>query len=184
MKFVLLCSLIIISGCSYPHYQLQKLDNSEFKNKRCDKKIINIQEFIKPEETADFLKQIRWQNFSPDTEKNTVLNILHFTQKIKNTNDTMEFWQYPEETIQKGGDCEDKTFLLLSMLIQAGINDISGVKGRYLGQGHMWVEYKGNILDPSLKTAKLIPVGKSIGYMPFFKFDKNNTYYCDTMKGD
>lgn len=184
MKFILLCSFILFSGCSYPHYQLQKLDDTTFENKRGDKNTVDIQEFIRPEETQESLKKIQRRDFSPDAEKNTVLNILYYIQHIKNTNDKREFWQYPGETIQKGGDCEDKTFLLLSMLIQAGVNDASGVKGRYLGQGHMWVEYKEYILDPSMKSAKLIPIEKSIGYAPFFKFDKNNIYFCKTKKGE
>lgn len=180
MKFFCLCLVLIVSGCCYPKYQLQSLDDSKFKNKRTDNNIVDIKDFVRPEQTADTLKQLTWQQLSLDKEENTVLNILSYVQNIKQTNEDREYWQYPRETILKGGDCEDKAFLLLSALIQAGVNGAQGVKGHYLGQGHIWVEYNGYILDPSLKSSKLIPVKKSAGYTPFFKFDQNNFYYCET----
>lgn len=126
-----------------------------------------MQDFIRPEETAP---------------KGTILDMLHYTQQLKQTRDSQDYWQYPKETIQKGGDCEDKTFLLLSMLIQGGINGAQGVKGRYLGQGHMWVEHDGYILDPSRRNTGLIPIEKSTGYVPHFKFDQGNIYFCNTGK--
>lgn len=171
MKFIFLFLSVIIAGCSYPNYQMQKLDELTFQDKRPGYKTIDIREFIRPEETTGALRQLE-----------TVSDILHYTQNLKQTNDKKDFWQYPKETLEGGGDCEDKTFLLLSMLIQGGVTGAQGVKGRFLGQGHMWVECNGYILDPSRRNTDLIPIQKSIGYTPYFKFDQNNIYYCSTGK--
>lgn len=155
---------------------MQKLDKPTFQNKRLCNETIDIKEFIRPEETQDVLARLK-------LGENAMLDILNYIQHIKQINDKREFWQYPKETIEKGGDCEDKTFLLLSMLIQAGVSGAQGVKGRFFGQGHMWVEYNGYILDPSRK-AGLIPIEKSTGYTPYFKFDQNNVYFCKIGKED
>lgn len=179
MKIFFLCLAVVFSGCSYPQCQIKKLNELTFNNKRCDNEITDIKEFIRPEDTADILRQLSRQNLSDDKEENTLLNILNYVRQIKQINDECDFWQYPKETVLKGGDCEDKTFLLLSMLIEAGIDGAQGVKGRLYGQGHMWVEYKEYILDPLNKNLKLIPIAESKGYTPFFKFDKNNSYYCE-----
>lgn len=163
MKLFPLIALIITAGCGYPNCQLQKLDKLEFENKQSK----HLEDYIRPEEAL---------------EKDNILDILRYTQNLKQVNDRDDYWQYPKETIQKGGDCEDKTFLMLSMLIKAGIKEACGVKGRYFGQGHMWVEYNGYIMDPSRKNTGLIPIKKSTGYVPYFKFDKENVYFCDTGK--
>lgn len=155
---------------------MQKLDEPTFQNKRLCNETIDIKEFIRPGETQDVLAQLK-------PGENAIMDILKYTQHIKQINDKREFWQYPKETIEKGGDCEDKTFLLLSMLIQARVSGAQGVKGRFFGQGHMWVEYNRYILDPSRKTG-LIPIEKSTGYTPYFKFDQNNVYFCKIGKGD
>lgn len=178
-KIFILCLIFTISGCGYSKHQLRELNDSTFGDKRPDKAKVDIKDFIRPEETSEIIEQLAQQDFSRDDNKNTVLNILNYVQQLKQINDKKEYWQYPRETILKGGDCEDKTFLLLSMLMASGINGTVGVKGRYLGQGHMWVEYNDWILDPSLKTPKLIPKGKSIGYTPFFKFNRKDFYYLE-----
>lgn len=157
MRCSLLYLFLLISGCSYPRYTLERLDGREW-----------MQDFIRPEETMP---------------QGGAENILRYTQNLRQIRDPDDHWQYPAETLQKkGGDCEDKAFLLLSMLIKAGIKEAQGVKGRYLGQGHMWVEYNGYILDPSRKNTRPIPIKKSIGYTPFFKFDEDNIYFCNTEK--
>ena len=182
MKIALLSFLGIIivsaSGCSYPKLQIEKLDELVFENKRLEGTAKDIQEFIRPEETIGVLAELTLQDFSSNQEENLILNILNYTQQLKQIGDKKEFWQHPQETIKKGGDCEDKVFLLLSMLIQAGIENVQGVKGKYLGGGHMWVEYDGYILDPSKRTPRLILIKKSLGYIPYFKFNERNNYFC------
>lgn len=179
MRIILVCLLNIVivscAGCSYPRVQTQKLDELTFDNKRLEGKTRAVQEFIRPEETEEVLTELSYGK-----DRVAILEILNYTQQLKQRSDKKEFWQYPEETIRKGGDCEDKTFLLLSMLIQAGIDGAQGVKGRCLGSGHMWVEYNGYILDTLKKQPKLIPINKSLGYIPYFKFDQHKCYYCST----
>lgn len=167
-----------LAGCGYPNSKIHKLDTLVFKDKRENAEEIHILDFVKPEDTAGVLDKLELKNFSQDEEENIVLNILDYVQKLELINDRKDFWQYPEETIKKGGDCEDKTFLLMSILIKKGISDVRGVKGRYFGNGHMWVEYKEYILDPVKTKAKLIPINKSIGYVPYFKFGQDGIYYC------
>lgn len=176
--FFLILVLFYGFGCSYPNIQTVKLEELTVDNKRLEGKSRHIREFIRPEETKDILEKLQLQNFHTDEEINFVLNALLFVQQLKRKNDKKDYWQYPKETINNGGDCEDKTFLLLSLLIQAGVKEVKGVKGRSFGSGHMWVEFNEFILDPWQNNSKLIHKKKSLGYNPFFKFDHKNIYYC------
>ena len=177
---IYLLSIFILMGCSYPQIELNNLDELTFNNKRLENKTRSIEDFIRPQETEEILDNFIMENYSNNTETNLVLNLLNFTQDLKLVHDKKEFWQYPKETISKGGDCEDKVFLLLSMLMQSNVNDVYGVKGKCFGQGHMWVEYKGFILDTIKTKPELMPINKSTGYVPYFKFGKANKYYCQT----
>lgn len=91
-----------------------------------------------------------------------------------------EYWAFPKETIiRRIGDCEDKSFLLASLILATGVDyrDIRVVLGKNRGEGHAWVEAKSigswYILEPtSGSPLKIgvntweIQVGYRIGYSP------------------
>lgn len=86
----------------------------------------------------------------------------------KKEKDGEDYWQTPGETLRlKTGDCEDKDFLLKSLLFRQGIKTevVFGLLDEYSEEGHTWIEYgdrKGElwILDP---VYKVIVAKKSVG---------------------
>lgn len=150
------------------------MDELIVEEKRGNGSLIDIRDFIKPEEARDVLVEL---DFGQKREEEKVAAIYQYISEMKNIDEKEDYWQYPAETLEKGGgDCEDKVFLLLSVLLEEGINDVYAVKGRYLGGGHFWVEYKDKILNPSRKTVKIISAKKALGYTPFFKFNQKDVY--------
>ncbi len=91
-----------------------------------------------------------------------------------------EFWQEPEETIQRlGGDGADSSFFLASLLISGGIEEgkvwvmIGKEKG---GDLHYWVNlhHKGEwyVLEPSWKPPfDELPLARHEGYTPYYAFN-------------
>ena len=84
--------------------------------------------------------------------------IWHFVvEKIRYINDDkgFDFWQFPQETINlEQGDCEDKSFLVASLLLAAGIPEdrvrvtVGAMHNEKNGQqkaiGHAWPMYRTN----------------------------------------
>ena len=68
----------------------------------------------------------KWQKFTPtqkylDTVKyiKTVTELDYFLDKIEYTSDKSDYWQTPEETLNRGkGDCEDFARLVLDILVR------------------------------------------------------------------
>jgi len=60
-----------------------------------------------------------------------------------------DYWQAPALTMLRGGDCEDKAFLLWHLWALQGIES-EVVFGTLCGGGHAWVEWHGVICDPTL----------------------------------
>lgn len=70
--------------------------------------------------------------------------------------DTGEWWRFPRETItMRGGDCEDTSNLLCSLL--KNFNDGYVVLGSYRGYGHAWCDLSGQILETTYTFARLVP---------------------------
>jgi len=135
---------------------------------------IDVRDFIKPEETEKVVEGLNISNKDIDGK---IESIFRYVCGLNNIKEKQDFWQYPRETLQKGGgDCEDIVFLLLSILIQSGVKDCYAIKGRYLGGGHFWVECGNKILDPSARAGKIILKDKAIGYTAFFKFDNKDIF--------
>lgn len=95
-----------------------------------------------------------------------------------NSQQRVEFYQFPGETIALGsGDCEDIAFLLASLLIASGISEycVRTVLGYVkwssdrVRAGHAWVIYKDEtgvwrILEPTLKPENLPNLNKSAAW--------------------
>lgn len=63
--------------------------------------------------------------------------------------DEEEFWQLPQETIERqSGDCEDLAFLLHSLFLASGL-DSELVIGQFEGGGHAWVVCQGKLFEAS-----------------------------------
>lgn len=94
----------------------------------------------------------------------------YISEKIKYEPGNRKFdsWLFPEEILSKGsGDCEDRAFLLASLLLSSGISSyvVRVVLGKIYNQvkkesrDHIWVMYKnesGNwmLIEPLLYTNK------------------------------
>lgn len=82
--------------------------------------------------------------------------------------DIGEWWRYPRETIRvRGGDCEDTSILLCSLL--KNFNGGYVVLGGYQGYGHSWVDLEGQILETTFTSAR--PVTDPHDYQAFVVFD-------------
>jgi Transglutaminase-like superfamily len=108
-------------------------------------------------------------------------------------------WQFPDETLAiEAGDCEDRAFLLASLLIAAGISpyNVRVAFGRMVVGGtphdHMWVMYKNergewNLIEPLRMGSALsddhMPETRELGqsapqveYEPHFLFNDSHLW--------
>ncbi|MHA1483172.1 MAG: transglutaminase-like domain-containing protein [Candidatus Heimdallarchaeaceae archaeon] len=73
-----------------------------------------------------FKQKDKWQQFTPtkeylDTVKHikTLTELDYFLDRIKYTSDKSDYWQTPEETLNRGkGDCDDYARLALDILVR------------------------------------------------------------------
>jgi hypothetical protein len=83
----------------------------------------------------------------------------------------LDIWQHPYFTmIRGGGDCEDLAMLEWVLLRFSGV-DASFVYGKLNGDGHIWVEYEGRILESTGLTPSIPEPGKALEvliYQPIF----------------
>lgn len=92
---------------------------------------------------------------------------------------TVEFWSFPAETLRdKIGDCEDRVFVLVSLLRQVyGPDEVFCSAGMYGDIGHMWVSVRENggawtvletTYDPPLRA---VPRPEGPPYRLFLRFN-------------
>jgi len=87
----------------------------------------------------------------------TIQSVHHETQQsMVFTQDITDFWQTPEETkLLHTGDCEDFAFLFYYSLPEKARKEVILTWGMLKGQGHVWCEYQGNIIDyDGIKTCR------------------------------
>ena len=88
-------------------------------------------------------------------------------RNISYRRDVGEFWQLPSETLaNKEGDCEDSTFLLVSMLRH--FTNAYAVLGSDYGWGHAWGTTDGEILETTYTQAIIVPDPED--YRPYVLF--------------
>ena len=111
-------------------------------------------------------------------------------------------WQFPDETLTlKFGDCEDRAFLIASLLLGSGISGynyrvvLGKVRVEQAGRkttehDHMWVMYKNEIggwrlIEPLLGTAQaeesaasamIAPGDTTVTYEPYFLFNDRHLW--------
>lgn len=178
------------AGCATFHAptQINRLESLVVYNKRSKKIERPVQEFIRPEETIQALEEVEIINYTQDPQENKIRSILNYVQNLPTIKDEKEFWQYPHETLQRrGGDCDDKSILLTSMLIQSGIEAKVALiekqasileKPFYDHINHICVKVKHNNQEYFLETLNkkpvMIPVEKAKDYKVIGEFDKDN----------
>lgn len=178
---IIIVILIFFSqgGCSYPRVDYIAIEDFYIGDKRTEDVSADVRMFIRPSE-AEELPCMHGLKDKTDREKIYILT--EYVSRLDNIKDKEDLWQYPAETInRRGGDCEDKVFLLVSLLSAAGFDNVFAVKGRYLGGGHFWIEYNDMIIDPQKKKNIVIYKNKAVGYNPFFKFDADNIYVNEVL---
>lgn len=122
--------------------------------------------------------------------------------KYKKGSRTFDNWLFPEETLAlEGGDCEDRAFLLASLLLSSGISGyaVRVALGKLYNQNrresrdHVWVMYKnesGNwmLVEPLLHTEQARKKGKALRakagrtttdtyeYVPYYVFNDSHLW--------
>ena len=77
-------------------------------------------------------------------------------RNISYSEDIVEWWRFPAETISRGsGDCEDSSFLACSLF--RNFTNAHVVMGSYQGYGHSWCELDGQILETTFLLAEPVP---------------------------
>jgi hypothetical protein len=174
LLLLFLLFLLKISGCAYRNTDFFLTNNYIVSGKRGTDIKIDVRDFIRPKETTGLLETL---NLHEKSISEKVDIIFKYICGLKKSDEKLDYWQYPSETLERGGgDCEDKVFLLTSALIEAGLTNVYAVKGRYLGGGHFWVECDDLILDPSQRVSRMILKRKAFGYKAFFKFDSEKIF--------
>lgn len=113
-----------------------------------------------------------------------------------------DHWMFPEETLKKGsGDCEDRAFLLASLLLASGVSSyvVRVVLGKIYNQktkksrDHVWVMYKNEsgvwmLIEPLLYTERAKKHSTMIAkkrvavpeetfeYIPYFVFNDTHLW--------
>lgn len=115
-----------------------------------------------------------------------------------------DFWLFPEETATLGqGDCEDYSFLVVSLLLSSGISpycvrvvlgEIFDVDGRSLG-GHCWPMYKTETgewcifemtegKEPRYLPKKFINIYPFVRYVPYYCFNNHHLFRIFPKEGE
>lgn len=101
------------------------------------------------------------ERFKSSNRELTVYNLYSFVTSLNYIVDLDDFWQKPEETLNRGGgDCEDLSFLLASLMASSDVKGVYIAMGvsresvmiARIGSGHMWVEYRGKAYETTLYT--------------------------------
>lgn len=114
----------------------------------------------------------------------------------------LDTWLFPEETLAKGsGDCEDRAFLLASLLLSSGISSyvVRVALGKLYNQrtqksrDHVWVMYKNEsgiwmLIEPLLHSEQAREKGKALRqksvpevtdtyeYVPYYVFNDSHLW--------
>lgn len=84
--------------------------------------------------------------------------------------DIGDLWLFPPETLARGrGDCEDTTFLFVS-LAQNSDPGVWATIGSYRGYGHAWGAKDRVIYETTFTSARLVPDPQN--YYPYVYFNK------------
>lgn len=120
-----------------------------------------IREFVQPD-NPDIL--FVYSQIGPD-----VWSCLDFVcRNISYSRDIGEFFNFPWETLAAGeGDCEDSTFLLISLL--KNFTNAYAVLGDYQGWGHAWGVSEAGILEVTYTRATAVPDPEA--YHPYVLFN-------------
>jgi hypothetical protein len=154
----------ILSSCSTPLAEQGRwspLPSLEVTGKTRDAaQSVPVLDFCQPEAVRHILEKIEAESdIENPTREERILQILAFVQDLPLSNDPDDLWLTPGETLIAGGDCEDRSFLLSSLLAAADIDHWVFV-GTFRDRPHTWVavqEDDGNLryLETLDKTARL-----------------------------
>jgi hypothetical protein len=136
---------------------------------------------------------------SYDYRVQIILNYISKNNTYKPGKRKYDTWQFPEETLSlKHGDCEDRAFLLASLIVASGVSNyvvrvaLGKLYNRTIdkSQDHVWVMYKNEsglwilieplVFDPSihLNETKFTDENKNdvYEYIPYFLFNSDHVW--------
>ena len=128
----------------------------------------------------------------------------HLAQRVQYVKGSRGFdsWLFPEETLEKGsGDCEDRAFLLASLMLSSGISSyvVRVALGRLYNQqsrdsrDHVWIMYKNEsglwmLIEPLLHSKRARQQGEALHkksarvttdtyeYVPYYVFNDSHVW--------
>jgi len=124
----------------------------------------DIREFVQPS-NPDVLAV--YSQIGPDVWAN-----LDFVcRNIDYRRDRGEFWQFPSETLEGYGDCEDSSILFASLIRNFTNGHVA--LGSYQGYGHAWCQLNGQVFETTYTQARAVPDPED--YRTFVLFDERVT---------
>ncbi len=142
------------------------------------------------------------RNGAFDFRMRKVTEFISTRVKYEQGSRTFDTWLFPEETLSKRkGDCEDRAFLLASLLLSSGISGyvVRVALGKLYNQNteqscdHVWVMYKNEsglwmLIEPLLLSERAKKQGKTLRdkavqattdiyeYVPYFVFNDSHLW--------
>ncbi|MDI9385481.1 MAG: hypothetical protein QM518_14390 [Verrucomicrobiota bacterium] len=150
--------LLLLAGCATSledQGRWQSLDTLDVSGKTRDGAPVSVFTFSQPHAVEHILAKLEQDHPHADQEER-ILNILAYVQAIPIANDPDDLWLTPGETLIAGGDCEDRSFLLSSLLGAAQIEHWV-VVGTFRDRPHTWVA----VQDPAGKLRYLETLDKN-----------------------
>ena len=88
--------------------------------------------------------EVSYLSYPSDPLVLAIIKMYQTTIAVPYVTESIDFWRYPTETLSQGGDCEDTSFLLASIVLNR-MSDVWVVGGFFLGDQiyvHAWVVIK------------------------------------------
>ncbi len=143
----------------------------------------SLKEVIRPEQVSYLV------NYDKPIEE-FIIDTFDQVIPVPYVTEPYEFFKYPYETLSQGGDCEDTSILMASILLNRSV-EVYCVAGAFVGTqyfGHSWIVViipgKGHFLfettldsEPAILWCEVHNDTISQHYVPYFYWNKNDIFY-------
>lgn len=135
-----LAAALAAPGCTGPHPEgagWRPLASLHVTGKTAGEERVSVLDFCQPERVRPVLARLQ-RDWPPGlSSAQRAERLLAFVQALPESSDPDDVWQMPGETLIAGGDCEDRTFLLVSLL---AADELAAwvMVGTYHDRPHTW----------------------------------------------